>query len=121
MIKKRAVIAVEVAIITPLLFIIFLGIMEYGWYFFVKQTAQYASTSGARVGCLRTSTDIDVAKAVDKAMKWIPHDPPKITRDQSDCSIRVRVVVPSVSITGAIFSDEEEVVGETLRYLEGCG
>jgi hypothetical protein len=41
--------AVEFAVVAPVLFLVIFGIIEFGWYFFVKHTIQYATREGTRL------------------------------------------------------------------------
>ena len=42
----------------PIFIILFIGIIEFGWYFFVQHTMQYATREGMRLALVgRTITD----------------------------------------------------------------
>jgi hypothetical protein len=41
---------VEFALILPLFLLFIFGIIDFGWYFFVQQTLQYATREGVRLG-----------------------------------------------------------------------
>jgi hypothetical protein len=41
--------AVEVALTLPIFILLFIGIVEFGWYFFVQHTLQYATREGMRL------------------------------------------------------------------------
>jgi len=41
---------VEFALILPLFLFLIFGIIDFGWYFFVQQTLQYATREGVRLG-----------------------------------------------------------------------
>ena len=50
--------AVEFALTLPLFMILFIGIIEFGWYFFVQHTMQYATREGMRLALVgRTIAD----------------------------------------------------------------
>ena len=53
---RRGVAVVELAIVSPLLFAILFGIIEFGWLFTVQHTMVNASREGARVGVLQGAT-----------------------------------------------------------------
>ncbi len=50
--------AVEFALTLPIFIILFIGIIEFGWYFFVQHTIQYATREGMRLALVgRTIAD----------------------------------------------------------------
>jgi hypothetical protein len=50
--------AVEFALTLPIFIILFIGIIEFGWYFFVQHTIQYATREGMRLALVgRTLTE----------------------------------------------------------------
>jgi hypothetical protein len=50
--------AVEFALTLPIFIILFIGIIEFGWYFFVQHTIQYATREGMRLALVgRTIND----------------------------------------------------------------
>lgn len=53
--RARGAAAVEFAVVLPLLLIILLGIIEYGYVFMVQQTVQHAAREGSRVAILQSS------------------------------------------------------------------
>jgi hypothetical protein len=49
---------VEFALTLPIFMILFIGIIEFGWYFFVQHTMQYATREGMRLALVgRTIAD----------------------------------------------------------------
>jgi hypothetical protein len=56
--KDRGNAAVEFALTLPIFIILFIGIIEFGWYFFVQHTIQYATREGMRLALVgRTIAD----------------------------------------------------------------
>ena len=53
---RRAAVAVELAIVSPLMFAMLFGIIEFGWMFTAQHTMVNAAREGARIGCLQGST-----------------------------------------------------------------
>jgi len=54
----RGASAVEFALTLPIFIILFIGIIEFGWYFFVQHTIQYATREGMRLALVgRTLPD----------------------------------------------------------------
>jgi Flp pilus assembly protein TadG len=59
--KEDGVSAVEFGLVLPLFIIILLGIMDYGWVYYVKLTMTNAAREGARVGVTKEDTATAVA------------------------------------------------------------
>jgi len=57
---RRGAAAVEFAVISPLLFTLLFGIIEFGWRLMAKQTMVQASQVGARTAILPGATDADI-------------------------------------------------------------
>ncbi len=56
--RDRGSTAVEFALTLPIFIILFIGIIEFGWYFFVQHTLQYATREGMRLALVgRTIAD----------------------------------------------------------------
>lgn len=66
--------AVEIAIALPLFLMLVIGIIEFGWYFFVQHTLQYATREGMRlalVGRQLTDTSGNPMTRVDSIIKTV--------------------------------------------------
>ena len=50
--KRRAQSLVEFALIVPILFVLTMGIMEFGWLFRNYMTVHYSTREGARIGAV---------------------------------------------------------------------
>lgn len=120
--RRRGAVVVEVAVVMPLLLLIMIGTIEYGWYFFTAQTIKYAAREGARVGCLAISTDDDIKNTINHSMVGIPYNEPIIMRDTSGCVLTVTVVSPysEISLTGGYLGTIENIVGKATTHIEGC-
>jgi Flp pilus assembly protein TadG len=56
--KDKGNAAVEFALALPIFAVLLIGIMEFGWYFFVQHTLQYATREGMRLALVgRTLTN----------------------------------------------------------------
>lgn len=64
--RRRAVAAVELAIVTPVLLTMLFGIIEFGWIFTVRQALVTASREGARTASLPGSTVADVQTRISE-------------------------------------------------------
>ena len=65
---RRGNLLVETAIVLPLLLVLTLGLLEYGWLFLKAQQITNASRQGARVGARADATVAEIAAAVEGAM-----------------------------------------------------
>src|SRR5262245_4613450 len=68
---RRAVAAVEFAIVAPLLFTIAYGMIEMGRAMMVTELLNNAARSGARAAALQGSTNADVAAAVSTVLSGL--------------------------------------------------
>ena len=68
-VRSRGAAMVEMAIVLPLLLIITLGIIEYGWMFYKISQVNMAARAGVRVAVRPDATDANVAVAVAAMMK----------------------------------------------------
>jgi Flp pilus assembly protein TadG len=62
---RRAVAAVEFAIVAPLFFLLFFGMLEFGRMMMVQQVLTSAAREGARVGTFNGRTTAQVTSAVN--------------------------------------------------------
>jgi Flp pilus assembly protein TadG len=65
---RRGVAAVEFAVIASLLFVVVLGIIEFGRAMMVLELVNNAARQGARVGSLKGSANSDVTTAVTNSL-----------------------------------------------------
>ncbi len=66
--RRSGIAAVEMAVISPVLILILMGIIEFGWLFFFKQSMTTASRVGARYATLPASTTANIEAKVDEVM-----------------------------------------------------
>ena len=104
---RRGTMAVEAALILPLLLLLTLGAIKYGFLFLKAQQITNAARHGARLAILPDSTTEDVETAIINMMAAanIPVDSGNITIDPVDITelaigdaIEVRVVVPAAIV-----------------------
>ncbi len=75
--KPRAQSLVEFALIVPLLFLLTMGIIEFGWLFRNYMTVHYSTREGARVGAVEGDlggADDIVLEAISVSMQTMPYD-----------------------------------------------
>lgn len=115
---RRGAVAVELAIVSPLLFAVLFGIIEFGWMFTVKHTMVNAAREGARIGVLQDSTVYEIearARAFLAPMGLEDTVSVNITEATAgDPFVTVQLTVPreTVSLVGSFF-------GFTGGMLEG--
>jgi Flp pilus assembly protein TadG len=68
---RRGLALVEAALVLPLLLLLLLGLMEYGWIFLRTQQITHAARHGARIGATVDATNDDVINAIDAWMQQI--------------------------------------------------
>ncbi|UCG59707.1 MAG: pilus assembly protein [Phycisphaerales bacterium] len=66
--RYRGTAVVEAAIVFPLLLILTLGAIEYGWLFLKAQLVTNAARQGARIGILEDATEAEVLAIIDGLM-----------------------------------------------------
>lgn len=109
--QRRGISTVEAAIILPLLVLLTMGLIEYGWLFLSAQQTTNAARQGARIGATADATSADVNSAVSVLMAdagmaeagySVVIDPVDITVAEPGSSVTVTVAVPAenVRITG---------------------
>ena len=67
--RRRGGALIEAALVMPILLGLCFGMVEFGYYFFVKHTLQAAARDGARMGIVPTGTNAKVTATVATAMK----------------------------------------------------
>jgi Flp pilus assembly protein TadG len=60
---------IEAALVLPVLFYLVLGAMQFGYYFFVKNTLQGAAREGCRAGIVLNNSNTDVTTSVAQYLK----------------------------------------------------
>jgi Flp pilus assembly protein TadG len=114
---RRAAAVVEFAIISPLLFAILFGIIEFGWLFTVQHTMVNASREGARVGILQGASAAEIEATTREFLEPMGlNDRVTVTiteATEADPFVTVQVTVPreQVSLVGDFFG----FIGGTLE------
>ena len=65
---RRGAAVVEMAVVTPLLLTLLLGIIQYGYLFMCQQSIVHAASEACRVATLPGTTQQDIQAAVDRYM-----------------------------------------------------
>lgn len=104
---RHGTVAVEAALVFPLLILLTFGAIKYGWLFLKAQQITNAARYGARLAILPDATTDSVKTAIINMMTAanIPISPDNITINPGNISslsvgdsIEVRVVVPAESV-----------------------
>ena len=66
--RRRGIVAIEFALILPLLLLLVLGLMEVGWMILKSQQITNAARQGARVGIRLQAHSSEVLAAIDTMM-----------------------------------------------------
>lgn len=131
--EERGAAAVEFALVLPLLLMIVLGTIDWGWYFYVSQVVTNAAREGARVGSLTaydaTKPDADAAAALEATAtatayltnaKLPQAAAATVTATPVGNAIEVAVSYPAGSLTGftnliPIIPKQSQAVAEMRR------
>ena len=77
--SERGAVAIEFAIVAPLLILLIVAIGEFGFALNQHQGLQAAAREGARLGSVDTSTVAEVQARVTTALDGVPLDNPAVT------------------------------------------
>ena len=66
--KRRGASVLEMALVLPVLLMLSLGVVDYGYYFYVKNTLQGAASAGVRAAILPNAKNSDVTSVVGSMM-----------------------------------------------------
>ncbi len=109
--KDSGIVAVETALILPVLLLLTFGLIEYGWLFLKSQEITNAARRGARVAVRADATSSDVISAVNNVMTasdlgdsgyQVTITPSVISTTSPGDVITVQITLPyaNVSLTG---------------------
>src|SRR5262245_1303901 len=83
---RRAAVAVEMAVVAPLLLTMLFGIIEFGWLFTVRSTLVNAAREGARLGALPDVSANEVEARVRESLTAMQLD--------DNCTVNVTEPTP---------------------------
>lgn len=101
--RRRGSAVMEAALVLPVLVVLTMGAMEFGYFFYVKHTLQGAAREGARAAITPGASTSDVTTAVNAAMKAAGFDivaKPSLYTTQVLDSGGTTVVNPSTATAG---------------------
>ena len=105
---RRGVATVEMAVVTPLLLTMLLGIIEYGWVLSVQQALIHAARDGTRVAALPGSTDTDITNSVTHDLQPLGLSGYTVTMTHSTTAdptetVHVQIPYSKVTLVGGYF------------------
>jgi hypothetical protein len=111
---RRAAAAVELAIVSPLLFAMLFGIIEFGWLFTVQHTMVNAAREGARIGVLQGSTVDEVQARVLELLEPMGLDG-RVAIDITEATLDD----PFVTVVLTVPREEVSLVGNFFGFVGG--
>jgi len=112
--SERASAVVEMAVVTPLLFALTFGIIEFGWEFTVRHTMLNAAREGARIGIIAGKTHSDIQTKVTALLT-----PLNIQNKVSTAITDPTDADPTVTITLTVPQANISLVGHCLGLTNG--
>jgi Flp pilus assembly protein TadG len=103
--RRRGIVAVEFALVGSLLFMILIGLIDYGWIFLKAQQLTLAARHGARAAALADSTIDTVNAAIDVVLTDAGIALGSVARNigativDPGTAIRVELTVPTSGLT----------------------
>ncbi len=106
--RRRGAVAVEMALVTPLLLTLVFGIIQYGWMMTVRQGLVSASREGARIAALQGATDQQINDRVNSYLQPLNLTGYTITlthatQEHPIETVNVRIPKANVSLVGNFF------------------
>lgn len=98
--RDRGSTAVEFALTLPIFIILFIGIIEFGWYFFVQHTLQYATREGMRLALVGRTLNDPGGNPMTREASII-----QTIRDNASLAVNPASVLVSVYPVNANFTD----------------
>lgn len=129
--SRRGLSSIEAALVMPLLLLVVLGIIEYGWMFLKVQQINNAARHGARIGITENATNADVTSGVSTLMTGaglagsgyvLTLAPADVATVRPGNALTVTVTVPyaNVTVTGApLIPTPTNIAGSTTMFKEG--
>jgi len=112
--KRRGTVAVEMAVVSPVLFAILFGIIEFGWLFTVRHTLVNAAREGARAGSLE---GVDTAEITDLVNDYL--EPMGLNGRTTIAITEATDDDPTVTVDLSIPQEEVSLVGNFFGFDMG--
>lgn len=116
---RRASAVVEMAIVTPILITLLLGIIEYGWVFTIRQALANAAREGARVAVLPGSTDAQITQRVQDYLTPLGMTTQTLTLTRASAgnpieTVALEIPYADVTLIGAYFGPQNYNLGHIV-------
>lgn len=111
---KRAAVAVEMAVVTPVLLTMLFGIIEFGWLFTVRSTMVNAAREGARLGSLQGVTAGEIVDRTNELL--VP------MHLEDNCTVSVEMPseeAPNVTVTVSAPRSSISLLGNFFNMTSG--
>ena len=111
---RLGAVAVEMAIVTPLLLAMLFGIIEFGWLFTVRSTMVNAAREGARLGALEGTSESEIRNRTEELLAPMHID--------DNCSVSVTMPTdenPTVTVNVAAPRSSVSLVGNFFGFTTG--
>ena len=98
--RERGQSLVETAIALPLVLLLLMGIMEYGWYFYNQLNVENSSREGARFGIVHTDSttfNADVTAVVNSMLVGPGTVTVTVTKTTTYVTVKVVKAIPSLT------------------------
>lgn len=126
--RERGLAIVEMALILPLLFLLCLGVIEYGWLFFKNQQVAAAARNACRYGITEAATTAATLAKVDTEMTQAGLGSSGYTKTSTPVEVfagtfvTVTVTVPysNIKLTGFPLPLPTNLIGTTTMAKEGA-
>jgi len=112
--RRCGAVAVEMAIVTPLLLTMLFGIIEFGWLFTVQSTMVNAAREGARFGALQGVFTADVQQRVREYLLPMGLDD-NVTINVTEATDENPIVTVNLTVPRADVS----LVGNFFGFVDG--
>ncbi len=126
--RKRGLAAVEAALLMPLLLLIVMGIIEYGWLFFAFHVTSSAAREGCRVAVTRDATAAHVTATINSRMaaggfggfdvEYAPSSDPAAVEAGEDYTVEVTLTYDSLT-NFALIPVPETLSSRVIMRKEG--
>jgi hypothetical protein len=112
--QRRGAATVELAVVSPILFAMLFGIIEFGWVFTAQHTMVNAAREGARIGALQGSTVADIEARVQEMLTPLGLE--------SKCAISILEATPSdpfVVVDVTVPREQISLLGDFFGFTGG--
>jgi Flp pilus assembly protein TadG len=96
---RRGGSALELMLLMPILLMLTLGVVDYGYYFFLKSTLQGAAQAGARAAAPASATDTSVTAVISNILTASGLSSSNYTITYSPTDITTAAVGSTVTVT----------------------